>query len=450
MKAIMETQIQPKAEPLITIDKLRIIYNQGKSNETRALEETNLEIYPHEYVIIYGPSGCGKSTLLYSLSGLQRATYGEVYFKGRPISKMTRREELELHQTGTGMVFQAFYLISSLDILDNVCLPKVFRGEARGERRKAGVQLLRRFGIVEQADKFPSQLSGGQKQRVAIARALINNPDVILADEPVGNLDSESADNVLKILKELNEVDKKTIVLVTHNPEHLPYADRVIHMKDGRIIKEEVHKEKRPIGTGSTNQEKKADETIAPESLELKMLMNSFKSLLPQQVDVLLVPFKAKQLLSHLLSELNEEQVTMAEAFLKELLFKNIDISTFTERLDLDLEEGGAGWNSLRSRSFAARAQAILDQVQILKSDPVQGVARLADYLIERFHMKLAAEQRMRLEAALKLRLESHIGQIELLKRFDAPVAKDGIGLHKTTAEKAVREIEIIMLIKYS
>jgi putative ABC transport system ATP-binding protein len=118
------------SDPIIVVDKLRIIYNQGKSNETRALEETNLTIYPQEYVIIFGPSGCGKSTLLYSISGLQSPTYGDVLISGTSIAKMTRAEELELHQTKIGMIFQAFYLISSLDILDNVCLPKVFRGEA--------------------------------------------------------------------------------------------------------------------------------------------------------------------------------------------------------------------------------------------------------------------------------------------------------------------------------
>ncbi|MDP2837884.1 MAG: ABC transporter ATP-binding protein, partial [Candidatus Moranbacteria bacterium] len=269
------------SEPIIIVDKLRVIYNQGKANETRALEETNLSIYPEEYVIIYGPSGCGKSTLLYSISGLQSPTYGDVLIQGISIAKMTRKEELELHQTKIGMVFQAFYLLSSLTILDNVCLPKVFRGEAPRERKVAGISLLRRFGIVEQADKFPNQLSGGQKQRVAIARSLVNNPEIILADEPVGNLDSESAENVLKILKELNTVDKKTVIMVTHNPEHLVYADRVIHMKDGRVIKEDIFKEKRP----SEAKEK----VIIPEtqeSKELKMLMNSFKSLLPQQIDV--------------------------------------------------------------------------------------------------------------------------------------------------------------------
>ncbi len=449
--AILKTQyycIKSKtmSEPVIVVDKLRVIYNQGKSNEMRALEETSVAIYPHEYVIIFGPSGCGKSTLLYSLSGLQSATYGAVSVKGKTIAQMTEKEDLELHQTAIGMVFQAFYLIPSLNVIDNVVLPKVFRGEPPKERLEAGYQLLRRFGIAEQADKFPSQLSGGQKQRVAIARSLVNNPDIILADEPVGNLDSESAENVLKILKELNEVDQKTIVMVTHNPEHLQYADRVIHMKDGRIIKEEVHKEKRPI----VHHKRDDDEEEPEENKELKMLMASFKSLLPQQVDVLLVPFKAKQLLAHLLSELNEEQVSMAEAFLKELLFKNIDTPTFTDRLDLDLEKGGAGWNRLRAESFTSRVQDILSIAQKLKDDTTKSATLLAEYLITYFHLRLDQKKLLRFQAVLKMRLESAIGQVELHKRLDAPVTEGGVGLHRNTVEKIAREVEVIMLLKFS
>ncbi len=435
------------SEPIIVVDKLRVIYNQGKSNETRSLEETSLAIYPHEYVIIFGPSGCGKSTLLYSLSGLQSATYGSASVKGKIIADMTEQEELELHQTTMGMVFQAFYLIPSLNIIDNVVLPKVFRGEAPKERLEAGYQLLRRFGIAEQAEKFPNQLSGGQKQRVAIARSLINNPDVILADEPVGNLDSESAENVLKILKELNEVDKKTIVMVTHNSEHLQYADRVIHMKDGRIIKEEVHAEKRSIVHHDQDEESVPQEESSP---ELKMLMASFKSLLPQQVDVLLVPFKAKQLLSHLLSELSDEQVAMAEAFLKELLFQNIDRPTFVDRLDLDLEKGGAGWNRLRAQSFSKRVTEILTLASDMQKAGERAPITLADYLISHFHLKFDASRLLRFQAALKLRIESQIGQIELRRRLDTPYIQDGVGLHKNTVEKLAREIEIIMLLKFS
>jgi hypothetical protein len=235
--------------------------------------------------------------------------------------------------------------------------------------------------------------------------------------------------------------------MVTHNPEHLIYADRVIHMKDGRVIKEEVFKEKRPMEA-----KKKPGSGESQESSELKMLMASFKSLLPQQVDVLLVPFKAKQLLSHLLSELSEEQVSMAEAFLKELLFKNIDTTVFKERLDLDLDDGGAGWNRLRAESFAERTQAssLISHRNSNGSRVKWPVTDVEPYLADFSSISNSQEQKLRLQATLKLRLESKIGQLEMQKRFDTRVSLGGVGLHKNTAEKMVREIEIIMLLKYS
>ncbi|HLN18842.1 MAG TPA: ABC transporter ATP-binding protein, partial [Patescibacteria group bacterium] len=337
-------------EPIIQVKNLKVTYNKGKSNEVKALDDINLKVFPKEYVIFYGPSGCGKSTLLYAISGLQAPTEGEVSVQGKNLSKMTKKEMVELHQTGSGMIFQAFYLIPSLDVIDNVCLPKVFRGEQISHRREEGIKLLHRFSIIEQANKFPSQLSGGQKQRVSIARSLINNPEIILADEPVGNLDSVSATNVLQILSELNTIDKKTVILVTHNAEHLHYADRVIYMKDGKIIKEEINREKRPV-EAIKEPEIKTEELTS----ELKILMRTFKNLSVTQVGALLVPFKANQLMAHVLSDLSEEQINAANSFLKELLFYNISLEDLEKNLDLDYVKGGAGWNKRRSLNFTKR-----------------------------------------------------------------------------------------------
>jgi len=434
-------------EPIISIENLRVIYNQGKPNETRALEETNLQIYPKEYVIFYGPSGCGKSTLLYSIAGLQKPTYGEVTVNGKAFSKMSKKDMLELHQTGIGLIFQAFYLIPSLNILDNVCLPRAFRGERRGKREEFGNQSLSRFSILEQKDKYPSQLSGGQKQRVAIARALINQPKIILADEPVGNLDSESARNVLQILKELNEIDEQTIILVTHNPEHLAYADRVIYMRDGRVIKEEVNKEKRPIEAAKPD----LDERQAnPETKELSILMSSFRSLLPQQVNMLLVPYKAKQLLSHILSDLNEEQVSISETLIREVLFQNIQTHDLMERLDLSFDQGGGGWNRTRAENFSTRISRILEQVEVLKGSPNQAAPALATYLNDLFHLELDESRMLRLVELMATRINCDVNKTDMKKQLNTPERQGGIGLYSQTAEKVAREVEIIMLLKYS
>ncbi|HBI34353.1 MAG TPA: hypothetical protein DEA43_01625 [Candidatus Moranbacteria bacterium] len=433
-------------EPCIKVDQLRVIYNKGKSNEVRSLDGVSVEIYPEEYIIIYGPSGCGKSTLLYGISGLQAPTYGDVIVQGKNLAQMTKRETVEFHQTQVGMVFQAFYLIETLTVLDNVCLPKVFRGEGLKERREKAMELLRRFSISEQADKFPAQLSGGQKQRVSIARALVNNPEIILADEPVGNLDSESAQNVLDIFKEINEIDKKTLIMVTHNPEHLIYADRIIHMKDGKKVSEEVNHDKRPKEALIKDVAATPDEI----SSELKLLMRTFKNLSLQQVGVLLIPFKAKQLLTHIISELNEEQVGAAENLLKEFLFKNIDSTGLSEKLDLDFDKGGAGWNKIRAMSFTDRTKKILSQAEILNSDQETNIVTFSDYLADLYHLKLDDEIMLRFRSFIKLRVENRIDRFGLQQRLDTSKKLGGAGLYKGSAEKVVREVELIMLLKYS
>ena len=425
---------------------MQVFYNKGISNEVRSLIDIDVKIYPHEYIIMYGPSGCGKSTLLYSIAGLQLPTSGEVNIRGKNIATMKKKELVELHQTGIGMIFQAFYLIASLTIIDNVCLPKVFRGEDRKERRDDGMKLLRRFGLAEQSNKFPNQLSGGQQQRVSISRSLINNPDIILADEPVGNLDSESAENVLQILKDLNEVDEKTIIMVTHNPEHLVYADRILHMKDGRIVSEEINKDKRP-------KEALREEILKdPEVLtnELKLLMRAFRNFSPQQASSLLVPYKAKQLMAYLLAQLNEEQMTSAENYLKDLLFKNIDISSFMRSLDLDFNDGGAGWNKLRAQSFTLRINSMLIQSNTLTEDYEKALIPFSQYLIDLFGLKLGEEAKARLVTFLRMRMENKIDLFGLLERLDASLAVGGVGLYKNTADRMVKEVEMIMLLKFS
>ena len=436
-----------KVEPIIQVDHLKVIYNKGKQNEVRSLFDISTKIYPKEYVVIFGPSGCGKSTLLYSMSGLQAPTEGTVLVEGKNLSKMTKAEMVELHQVGVGMVFQAFYLIPSLTVLDNVCLPKVFRGESKSDRQENGIKLLHRFSIVEQAHKFPSELSGGQRQRVSIARSLINNPEIIFADEPVGNLDSESAENVMRILKELNEIDKKTIILVTHNPEHLHYADRIIYLKDGKFVKEEVNKDKRPI-----EESKVSDVKYEELSGELKVLMRTFKNLTLNQVGALLVPFKADQLMSHVLSELNQEQMQTAGGYLKEYLFGNIDLEALSNDLDMDYEKGGAGWNKQRVRSFAERVGAIMELSNRITNggDEAETLQSLMAYLKNVFKLNFDEIQKERTISALSERIKNKIDRIELQKKLDLSKALGGAGLHKNTAEKISREVEIIMLMKYS
>jgi putative ABC transport system ATP-binding protein len=429
----------------IKVENVSVIYNQGKQNEVRSLQEAAFTIYPGEYVIFFGPSGCGKSTLLYSIASLQSPTVGEVYVSEKPLSKMTKKEKYAYRRRGVGMVFQAFYLIPSMNILDNVCLPRVFLNEDKRVRREAGRRLLERFGIEAQADKYPGQLSGGQKQRVAIARALINDPEFILADEPVGNLDSESARTVLGILKELNEKDKKTIILVTHDPNHLAYGDRIFHMKDGRVIQEEVHIEKRPAEVVQAEILNEPEE-----SRELKLLMRSFRGLPDDRARSLINPFKSRQLLNHVLSSVSAEQLRAAEMLLQERLAGMMRADTFVSQLDLSQERGGAGWNRIRAKSFTDTVESYIHIAERLKRvTSTEGAGLVFDFLSRRLPFSADSIEARRVREALEERFDLKIDFHGLGKRLDDPVSEGGAGLRSDTVEHLVSDIETILLLKF-
>ena len=230
--------METEREGAIKTENVSVIYDQGRPSETNALTDVNITINQEDYVVIFGPSGCGKSTLLYTISGIEKPTRGKVLVLGKDITKFSPDESAKFHRSEIGMVFQAYNLIPTLTVLDNVALPQIFRGVSREKRRARARVLLQRFGILPQAEKLPTELSGGQQQRVGIARALINEQPVIFADEPVGNLDSKSAKIVLDILYDLNVKDKKTVILVTHDPSLLTFATHVIYMKDGTVVGE--------------------------------------------------------------------------------------------------------------------------------------------------------------------------------------------------------------------
>ena len=181
-------------EPIVKFKNLSVVYNLGKSNETWALKDITGEIYPEEYIIFFGPSGCGKSTLLYTIAGLEFPTRGEVIVGNKNLKDLCQKELINFHRSTIGMIFQAYNVLPSLSVRDNVVLPQMFLGtNDRKARRVIADELLTKLGILEQADKIPTEMSGGQQQRIGIARALINDQPIILADEPVGNLDSKSA-----------------------------------------------------------------------------------------------------------------------------------------------------------------------------------------------------------------------------------------------------------------
>ena len=219
---------------IITIRDMYKIYTPG-TNEVRALDGISLDIAKGEFVAIVGHSGSGKSTLMNMLGCLDAPSAGEYYLKGKNVASMSDRELSLIRNRQIGFIFQGFNLIPNLNALENVELPLIYRGMRREQRRKIAMESLERVGLSNRIQHRPGEMSGGQQQRVAIARAIAAHPPILLADEPTGNLDSASGQEIMNILKELND-DGHTIVLITHDQELASQVHRIIHIKDGRII----------------------------------------------------------------------------------------------------------------------------------------------------------------------------------------------------------------------
>lgn len=223
---------------LETRNVIKEFSNKEISNEkTQILNGINFEVKEGEFVSIMGPSGCGKSTLLYLLGGLDKPSGGEVILFDKDINKLSERKRSKLRCTKIGFVFQFYNLVQGLNVEDNIMLPLVMAG-AKVNKKKLD-EILKLIGMKGKNKYKPSQLSGGQQQRVAIARALITQPDLILADEPIGNLDSVSGKLVMELFCKINRKYKTTIVQVTHSQESAEYGTRIVRMKDGKIISSE-------------------------------------------------------------------------------------------------------------------------------------------------------------------------------------------------------------------
>ena len=220
---------------MIKLTGINKIYRTNEI-ETLALENVNIEVKKGEFVSIMGPSGCGKSTLLNIIGLLDKPTSGAIEIDGTLIGRMSDKKLSAFRNKELGFVFQSFHLINSLNVLDNVELPLLYRKMRSSERTRLAKDVLDRVGLSHRMRHMPTQLSGGQCQRVAIARAIIGNPEIILADEPTGNLDSKMGAEVMDLLHKLNKEDNRTIVMVTHNEGQAKQTDRIIRFFDGRQV----------------------------------------------------------------------------------------------------------------------------------------------------------------------------------------------------------------------
>jgi len=224
-------------QPIIRLEDVTKVYNTGEV-EVRALAGVSLDVAPGEFVAIMGASGSGKSTLMHLIGCLDRPTSGKYMLEGREVSGLNRNALADVRNQTMGFVFQSFNLLSRTSAVENVELPLVYAGIASAERRRRAIEALQQVGLGDRLEHHPGQMSGGQQQRVAIARALVGKPRLLLADEPTGNLDSKTSNEVMALLRGLSEAGL-TIVLVTHAPDIATWTTRILQLKDGLVISDE-------------------------------------------------------------------------------------------------------------------------------------------------------------------------------------------------------------------
>ena len=220
---------------IVQIRNLTKHYDEGGQSR-KVLDHVNLEIVEGEFFVMLGKSGSGKSTLLNLISGIDHADSGQIMIGDTDITALNEKQQTLFRRDKIGIIFQFFNLIPTLTVLENITLPGELRGEKRSTVEKRGRVLLERVGLSDRAETYPDRLSGGEQQRVAIARALAHEPKLVLADEPTGNLDEDTGQTVLKLLLELTRDAGKTLVMATHNPEILPFADRVCRIHEGKLV----------------------------------------------------------------------------------------------------------------------------------------------------------------------------------------------------------------------
>jgi len=333
---------------IITTKDVDVTYNNGKSNEFKALKGVTCEIAAREYIIFFGPSGCGKSTLLYSIFGVLEPSAGEVLVKGDSIYKYEAMELVMYQRKTMGIMYQSFNLIPSLTVLDNVQLPLIFAGLPPSIRERTAMELLDRFGIAHVAHKRPGLLSGGQQQRVSVARSLVNDPEILIADEPVGNLDFVSAEAVMNTLEEINQNDKKTVLLVTHDAKYLPYAHRVFYLDYGKIDRIVPNPEKRQVI------KVRPGETIVT---EIEQLARIYPYDTPEQL-------RLKSLINFLTQNLSFDQIVRLEKMTQNVIEGVFSEQQFKSILTEDYDTGGCGIKPKQAEEMAERMFQVLKQSQ--------------------------------------------------------------------------------------
>ncbi len=430
------------ASPIINVDHLDFYYDYKLPTETYALKDINLQVAQGEYVVFFGPSGCGKTTLVYLIGGITTGKNGtgEIVVNGSDVLQLSREELAVFRQTGIGIIFQNFNLIPSLTVLDNVALPMTFVGVPQEKRRTEAHNILARLGMETYAARYPTELSGGQQQRVGIARALANNPPIIIADEPLGNLDSENAEHVLKFLKELQEKDGRTVIMVTHEAWSVRDADKIIYLKDGAVIKTQTD--------GALRKKAAEEEALA---LSPDLFRQLYPEVSPKEIML-------KSLSNLLLRGFSVDEIKRFEFFLEERLSGKIDAATFESLLDRPYHDEGVGLWKQRAQKIATLTEDILSEKKMLEdiykeleenpAAPIlEEVSSLREWILREYSGRVNDEQRARLNEAIAGRLRGAINTEGFRKTVNLARSRGGVGFSIRTTQHLSDRLESVLML---
>lgn len=426
------------AKPLIVCRDLSIIYNKGKSNEFKALQNVNTDIYEGEYIILFGASGSGKSTLMYAIQGSLPPGDGTLLIRGDDIYSYPPEERVYFQRYVMGIIFQSFNLIGSLSVLDNVALPMIFCDADKTTRNRRAQSLLDRFGVGHVSHKIPAMLSGGQQQRVSVARSMVNDPKILLADEPTGNLDSVSTQQVMDKIDEINTFDRRTIIMVSHNAAHLSYAHRVYYLKDGFIVREVVNpqrKQIKPVREG---------ETIVTELEQLARLYPY------DSVDTL----RVKSMVNFLTQDYTYRQLIRLEHAIELFIKGKIDKEHFIKSLVLPYERGGVEVSEKEAREMAHKTERLISQADDIRRFRAKKdneniffsqhhlAERLRDHLLHTYRIKLNKEQDEHLIEMIADRVTGVVEEEQFNERLMQGVRAGGLGFSEREADEVTRYFE--------
>lgn len=426
------------AKPFIVARDLAITYNKGRSNEFKALQGVNTDIYEGEYIILFGPSGCGKSTLMYAIQGSLPPAEGTLLIKGDDVYSYPPQERVYFQRHVMGIIFQQFNLIMSLSVLDNVALPMIFCDADKKTRERRAQSLLDRFGVGFVSHKIPAMLSGGQQQRVSVARSMVNDPKILLADEPTGNLDSVSTQQVMDKIDEINTFDRRTIIMVSHNAAHLSYAHRVYYLKDGRIVREVVNPQRKQI------KPVKEGETIVTELEQLARLFpyDSIETL------------RVKSLTNFLTQDYTFDQLVRMEKAVRYYITGKIDKSSFVNTLTKKYENGGVEISRTEALRMARQSEQIMEQADDIRrfraKHETEGAffsqhkfaERLKEYLQESYNLKLNKQEEARFSELIADRVTGVIEEDGFGRLLETSKRSGGMGFPSHLSDEVTRYFE--------